>query len=381
MTMRNKVLFIELNLDPTAGGVERVTQALSEYFNAHGIETFFAFQAYNVNLIDNRHKIQVDFYNTEREILYDSLSSFIDDNKITTILVQDIASEQIRYCFKRLRKERGVEVIYCFHRNPISSRLSSPSRWIRMKVRIYNFVHGVERKYDFADVYEDVDKYVLLSQSYIKPFKQLYHLPDTDKFIAMPNPVPFTLAEPDFVKKENIVLIIARFEEQVKNIKGAIDIWADYEMVSEDHSWQLVIGGYGEDYEQVLAYAKRLKLSRCAFIGKVENPVSLYQRASIYMMTSRYEGYPMTILEAMQNGCVPIAYDTFTPIHDMIDDRRSGVIIPPYREKDYVNALLTLTEDKERRIKMATNAYHKVKQENSIETIGQQWIQLFNNDF
>ena len=86
------------------------------------------------------------------------------------------------------------------------------------------------------------------------------------------------------------------------------------------------------------------------------------------MLTSRYERYPTTILEAMQNGCVPIAYDTFTPIHDMINDSQSGVIIPPYRKNDYVNALLSLTENKERRIQMANNAYHKVKQENSIET-------------
>lgn len=381
MIMIDKVLFIENNLDPTAGGVERVTQALSGYFDAHGIETFFAFQAYNVNFIDNRHKIQVDFYNTGQEILYASLSSFVDDNEITIILVQNIASEQIRYCFKRLRREKGIKVIYCFHRNPISSRLSSPSRWMRMKVRIYNLMNGIKRKYDFADVYEDVDRYALLSPSYIRPFKRLYHLPDTDKFIAMPNPVPFNVAKPEFEKKENIVLIIARFEEQQKNIKGAIDIWAEYETVSKDHSWQLVIGGYGEDYEKVLAYAKSLKLSRCTFIGKVENPITLYQRASIYMLTSHYEGYPMTILEAMQNGCVPIAYDTFTPIHDMIDDGQSGVIIPPYRKKDYVNALLSLTENKERRIQMANNAYHKVKQENSIETIGQQWIQFFNHIF
>lgn len=248
-------------------------------------------------------------------------------------------------------------------------------------MRIYNLMNGIKRKYDFVDVYEDVDSYALLSPSYIRPFKRLYHLPDTDKFIAMPNPVPFNVAKPEFEKKENIVLIIARFEEQQKNIKGAIDIWAEYETVSKDHSWQLVIGGYGEDYEKVLAYAKSLKLSRCTFIGKVENPITLYQRASIYMLTSHYEGYPMTILEAMQNGCVPIAYDTFTPIHDMIDDGQSGVIIPPYRKKDYVNALLSLTENKERRIQMANNAYHKVKQENSIETIGQQWIQFFNHIF
>lgn len=377
--MKNKVLFIEDNLDPTAGGVERVTMALSGFFQTHGIETFYAYQAHDVETIDALHKIRVDCYNSDKDKLYALLSSFVDKKKISVIIVQNIASDQIRSCFRRLRIDQGIKVIYCFHRNPISSRLSSPSHWMRLKVNIYNLLHGIKRRYDFADIYADVDRYVLLSPSYIEPFKRLYHIPDEKKFVVMPNPFPFSLSEPDYDHKEAIVLIIARFEEQQKNVKGAVDIWKEYERVAGDRSWQLVIGGYGDNYDEVLSYAKSLNLKRCTFIGKVENPASLYQRASIYMMTSRYEGYPMTILEAMQNGCVPIAYDTFTPIHDMIDNGENGMIIPPYRKNDYVKALLSLSEDKKKRMRMAKKAYQKVRQENSIEAIGQRWIKLFDN--
>lgn len=46
------------------------------------------------------------------------------------------------------------------------------------------------------------------------------------------------------------------------------------------------------------------------------------------MMTSIWEGLPMTLIEAMHYGCVPIAFDSFAALYDLIDNGNNGFIIP-----------------------------------------------------
>ncbi len=370
------LLFIEDNIDPTTGGVERVSWALANYLEAFGIHSYFSYAGYDFDKISNGRKIQLNFYKDDQSELLNKLSDFVAQNYISIIIVQNIATDKIRYCFRKLKEKSNIKIIYCFHRNPVSSKLSSISRYYRLKVAVYNLLHGIKPRYPFAEIVEDVDKYVLLSPSYIPSFTKLYHVKDTDKFMAMQNPVPFAFEEPDLDIKEKTVLIIARFEEQQKNIKKALDVWNKFEQKNSD--WQLLIGGYGEDYEDVLNYSKRYDLKRCKFLGKIENPKELYKHASIYMMTSRYEGYPMTLLEAMEFGCVPIVYNTFTSLQDIVEDGKNGLIVKPYSVDKYVNALLDLVNNQEKRKQMAIAAYEKVRTSNTIEAIGNQWVEFLN---
>ena len=75
--------------------------------------------------------------------------------------------------------------------------------------------------------YRVVDKYLLLSKSYINSFKEIYPIEDGgQKLIAIPNPCPFADIYDGEEKKENIVLIVSRMQEDQKRIYAAIKIWS-----------------------------------------------------------------------------------------------------------------------------------------------------------
>lgn len=95
------------------------------------------------------------------------------------------------------------------------------------------------------------------------------------------------------------------------------------------------------------------------------------------MMTSNFEGFGMTLTEAMQNGCVPMAFDTYTALHDIVTDSVDGMIIPPKDEKKYANNLYELMSSDVRRRQMALDAM-KTAQKFSISSIGAKWINMFN---
>lgn len=96
--------------------------------------------------------------------------------------------------------------------------------------------------------------------------------------------------------------------------------------------WHLDIVGDGPDAELLKDSAQKLGLSRIVFHG-FQNPGPYYSRASIFCMTSTFEGFGLVLVEAMQHGCVPIAFDSYPAVRDIISHGENGILIPPFRKK------------------------------------------------
>ena len=95
------------------------------------------------------------------------------------------------------------------------------------------------------------------------------------------------------------------------------------------------------------------------------------------MMTSAYEGFPMTILETMQCGCPPIAFDTFSAINDVIDNGKNGIIVENGNKKRYVEQLYQLMKDETLRNRMAVYGMQSIQQF-SIENVTRIWYNYFD---
>ena len=225
-------------------------------------------------------------------------------------------------------------------------------------------------------MYEICDKFVLLSNSFIPSFAKLYKLKKINKLYSISNPLPFPKQNIDLMNKKNIVLIVSRFYETQKNIKSALRIWKSIEKQGYD-TWQLKIVGYGQDEVELKEYARTLNLKHISFEGKKENVSDYYKEASIFMMTSNYEGFGMTLIEAQQHGCVPIAFDNFTVLHDIIQHEYNGYIIPTGNELLYTKTLTHLIENKNERDSVAANAYLS-SNKFSIMEIGKKWDDLLS---
>ena len=166
-------------------------------------------------------------------------------------------------------------------------------------------------------------------------------------------------------------------EEIQKRISLVLRIWKDIYHNEKAKGWVLKIAGEGLYLDSYKNYAKENQLTNIEFLGRV-NPVPYYTEASIFMMTSRSEGFPLTLNEAMQYGVVPLAFDSFESIRDIINDGENGYIIPEMDMETYSDKLLGLMTDDHHRHDMAMNALDSCKRY-LPERIGDMWWKLLNS--
>ncbi len=117
-----------------------------------------------------------------------------------------------------------------------------------------------------------------------------------------------------------------------------------------------VIGGTGEDEAALRTQVARLGLGeRVKFLGYVGDMPSLWPALDCLLLTSRYEGLPITILEAMACG-VPIVASNLDGMREILRDGENAALVPPSESLPFVNALRTLIEQPAHAAKLAAAA-------------------------
>ena len=90
-------------------------------------------------------------------------------------------------------------------------------------------------------------------------------------------------------------------------------------------NWKLLILGSGIDQDKLFNLSAYLNLKNIQFLGNV-NPNQYYAKSKYLILTSRFEGWPMVIPEAMSYGCVPCVLNSFTSLNDIVIDNFNGYI-------------------------------------------------------
>lgn len=370
------ILFITPSeVQPLNGGIERTTLALSQALQAYyGHVCFFRC------LEDNYTESQ--------------WTAYLDEKKIDIIIAQG-ADKRIAQLLPSLRKiinglEHKIILLFAFHSNPgvelitmdypaLLSRLVHGKDvkaniqqlvWQLFKpLMLPSMMKHLKTKYNLPYTY--ADRIVLLSQNYIPEYRAISG-GDEVSFAAIPNMLPFKEDTKPSEAKSKTVLLVSRMEERQKRIKLAMRIW---NKTSHD-GWQLKIVGNGVDLDYYKRLAQRWHVQDISFEGQ-QDSMPYYQEAQIFMMTSSCEGLPMTILESQQCGCVPIVFDTFSSLSDVVTDNRNGFIIPEGDENMYVERLTQLMHNEQLRKQMVTNGFID-KQRFAPQKVAEQWNNLFN---
>ena len=84
----------------------------------------------------------------------------------------------------------------------------------------------------------------------------------------------------------------------------------------------------------------------------------------------------MVLTEAMQCGVVPVAFNSFASVTDIIDDGRNGILVKPFSIKQYEEALRRLMDNPDLLSQMSRNAKEDIKKY-SVENVVDQWENLF----
>ena len=167
------------------------------------------------------------------------------------------------------------------------------------------------------------------------------------------------------------ILHIGRFEKQ-KNHKELIEIF--YECVKKNRKLKLYLVGEGELKKDIEQMVKELNLSNnVKFVGILPECYEILNNSDIFVMTSKWEGMPMTIIEAMGTGISTIAYPV-GGIPNMISDRKNGFL--PSNKYEFINCIMEISNNKKIREDIGKNATAKAK-DYSAEIMAQKYMNLY----
>lgn len=206
----------------------------------------------------------------------------------------------------------------------------------RDDVAVIHMVHGshlVSVKSDLADVsperrdaFENIDRYdALVFLTERQRADVAAHFPTTTPLHVCPNTVRADPVE-GVTRRENRGIAVGRLLKH-KRFGSAI------EAVALATTWRsrpgLDIVGDGERREVLEQVVRRLNLDkRVRFVGHVTDTARWFAGASFMLLTSKREGFGLVIVEAMAQGCVPIAYDIRYGPSDIITDGVDGFLVP-----------------------------------------------------
>ena len=143
-------------------------------------------------------------------------------------------------------------------------------------------------------------------------------------------------------------------------------------------SWQLVIVGSGILQEQIESKIKAKNLQDTIILKPFTKDIEKeYLNASIYAMTSHFEGFGMVLVEASSYALPCIAFDIAAGPSDIIESHTSGYLIQDNDLQDYADKLIELMSDKQKRESMGLQAKQRVKEKFSKEAIMSLWEEVF----
>ncbi len=144
----------------------------------------------------------------------------------------------------------------------------------------------------------------------------------------------------------------------------------------ERDDWSLVILGEGEDRLRLEHLVKKFNLEQRALLpGRVAEPSLILRRADIFVLSSRYEGFPMALVEAMACGVAVLSFDCPTGPSDIVRDGEDGILVPPEDISALTEAMTGLMDDERQRHRLAARA-PEVMRRFCVEKVMDQWDAL-----
>lgn len=382
----------------SSGGVNRVVNVLSDYLSSKfDYKCFLGFfeeiEERPLAHFEGRIKLCRNLDKVE-------FRTFLVKNEIQIIQVNFLKKHNLPVIadIYNIAKEQGIKVIYAFHMCPGFQTVTYGSfDMVKYCLKYRHNLSGEFKKYlltllnpilspvqhtflrsKYLLPYLNSDKTVLLSNYYTKPYMDIAGIKDASKLTAIGNCLTFdhTISKEKLSEKEKEIIIVARFDEDTKRLSLALKAWSKIEEKLQNTEWHLTLVGDGRDIDYYKYLVTKLNLKKVSFTG-YQSPEKYYDRASIFLMTSSAEGWPMVLMEACQKGVVTIAMDSFGSLHDIIIDGYNGAIVPNNDTNALANAIRELTSNAEKRHILAENAIESSRRF-TIDKISNSWNSLFN---
>lgn len=385
------ILFLLKGLE--IGGLEVVTAVLANKFVEEGHQvSVFSFLGGKHSIADRfdaRIKLyQQDDYSRSKENVA-KLRKVLVDDKIDIIINQwGLPYTPIKTA-RKAAKGLDVKIISVYHNAPsfngriqkLNIALMGCENLMKcLALRLMRFAFKKVTSRAMAYIYRHSDLFLVLSPSYIEEFKRFTGVSDDRYLQVLTNPITVEHDgyEYAFNEKQKEIIYVGRLDFVQKRVYRVIDSWNYLEERFPD--WRLTIVGDGEDRENLENHVKYLGLKRVSFEG-FQKPIYYYKRASILLLTSDFEGFPLVLAECMSFGVIPAVYNSYSAVCDIIDDGKDGIVLPyhknGYQAEEAAGMIVNIMKDDGKREQMALAAIKKSK-EYSVEKIYSEWERVFN---
>lgn len=197
----------------------------------------------------------------------------------------------------------------------------------------------------------DYDLFVVLTEEDKKDWGPLPNI------ISMPNALTFyPLRQANPASRR--VISVGRLSPE-KGFDRLLSAWSQVAPACPE--WKLAIIGDGPDKEKLSRQAQESGLtSSVELLPSTPRIQEEYLKSSVFVMTSRYEGFPMVLLEAMACGLPAVAYTCKCGPAEIITDNEDGFLVPEGDEKTFADRLLQLIKDTPLRTQMGQAAHRNI---------------------
>ena len=211
---------------------------------------------------------------------------------------------------------------------------------------------------------------VTLTHQDVENYIELF---DAKNVVCIPNPITIDKIEPSPLTEKR-VLAVGRLASQ----KGFdLLLYAWQKTKSRRNGWKLRIVGSGRHLKDLNRQIEANDIKDSVEIFPATKDIlSHYKQASIYAMSSRYEGLPLVLIEAMAAGLPILSFDCQTGPAEVVENNKTGLLVPALNVDKLAEAMDKLMEDEDLRKEFSENSLKGVGRF-SIENVVTLWKNLF----
>ena len=250
------------------------------------------------------------------------------------------------------------------------------NRKVYYLIQNYNLKNYLPENVPLAKLlYGKATKIVCVSQAIEEQVQKKYHFKNT---IIIENPVSLSVSKNVLSAElpEKFILFFGRFDDKAKNFSLMLEAFWQSEIFNE--GYLLILMGDGPDINFIKAEIEIRQLQPFVKILPYQHsPFAVVQKARFTVLTSHFEGFPLSIVESLANGTPVLAVDCNSGPREVIQNEQNGLIVENYNPDALATAMQRLVNDEMLYENCKKNAAASVVRF-STESIAKKWDKLLS---
>ncbi|GGE10019.1 glycosyltransferase [Psychroflexus salis] len=352
-----KICIVSVSL--AKGGAERSAAVLSGLLSNLGYEVHVAILT---NLIDYKfsgllYNLGADKENANHPLArfkrFEKFKKYLEDQKIDLVIDHRPKNNYYREVFYAKYLYKNIQRIYVVHNSKRSTYFAKPLSKI---IKIY------QSNFHTVGVSKFIFENLLTSQG----IEESSYIPNAyaDVWQHETTPLPAQVLE-----LNQFILFYGRIENQSKDIRFLIDAYAASNLSTNNIA--LLIMGNGPDKDELETYASQLNCAASIhFLPYQKKPFSIIKKSKLVSLTSKYEGFPMVLIESLAMGTPVVSLDFTSGPSEVIQHRKNGLLVKKRSISDFACALDEMCFDNE------LYSFCKKNTQTSVEAFSEKEIAL-----